>query len=376
MLKVLRKRKRSWIIFIVLGAIILVFIFWGIGSFKVDKRAIAARVNGKPITAMEYARAYQQQINYYRNIFKDQFSDDLLEKLNLKQSTIQMLINTELQFQEAKKQGVSASTEEIQNKIASVQTFQKDGVFNKVQYLQILKANHIMPGDYEKSVKENLVIDKLQKKVTNAISITDKEAEETFAGENRKVNLQYLTVDAAKFEKGITVTDEEAKTYFEKNKASFKAAKYEDAADAAKNALTKEKAYSKAKEAADVVLNRLKHGEDLHKLASKERYKTGESGFITKVQGYIANIELHVGDKPEIFSLNKENPYYDKTVPHGDKFYILKVKEIKEADKAEFEAKKGEIKNRLLQQKQQEALSKWIEDIRSKAKIEINKEAI
>ena len=78
MLKVLRKRKRSWIIFIVLGAIILVFIFWGIGSFRVDKGNIAARVNGKSITATEYAKAYQQQMNYYRNIFKDQFNDELL----------------------------------------------------------------------------------------------------------------------------------------------------------------------------------------------------------------------------------------------------------------------------------------------------------
>lgn len=375
MLKVLRKRKRSWVIFVVLGAIILVFIFWGIGSFKVDKSTIAARVNGKAITAIDYARAYQQQMNYYRNIFKDQFSDELLEKLNLKQNTIQMLINTELQLQEAKRQNIVVSTDDIQKRIASIQTFQKDGAFDKGQYLQVLKANHILPGDYEKGVKESLIIDKLQKKTTDVINISDKEIEETFTGENRKINLQYLAVDAAKYEKGTVVTDEEAKTYFEKNKTSFKAAKYEDAADAAKAAVVKEKAYSKAKETADDVLKKLKQGEDFQKVASKDGYVKGESGFITKVQGYIASIGLNIGDKPEIFSLNKEN-YYDKAVPHRDKFYILKMKEVKEADKAEFEAKKAEIKNRLLQQKQQEALNKWIEDIRSKAKIEINKEAM
>ena len=223
MLKVLRKRKRSWIIFIVLGAIILVFIFWGIGSFRVDKNNIAARVNGKSITATEYAKAYQQQMNYYRNIFKDQFNDELLEKMNLKQNTIQMLINTELQLQEAKKQGTTVSTEEIQQRIASVQVFQKDGAFDKEQYLQVLKANHILPGDYEKGVKDSLIIDKVQKKVTDAINITDKEIEDAFAGENKKINLQYLAVDEARFEKGALVTDDESKAYFEKNKAAFKA---------------------------------------------------------------------------------------------------------------------------------------------------------
>lgn len=632
MLKVLRKRKRSWIIFIVLGAIILVFIFWGIGSFRVDKGNIAAMVNGKPITATEYAKAYQQQMNYYRNIFKDQFNDELLEKMNLKQNTIQMLINTTLQLQEAKKQGTTVSTEEIQQMIASVQAFQKDGAFDKEQYLQVLKANHILPGDYEKGVKDSLIIDKVQKKATDAINITDKEIEDAFAGENKKINLQYLAIDEARFEKGVLVTDEESKAYFEKNKAVFKtptmikaayvsipfkdfaqkvkvseadikeyyekninefqtqkeiaarhilirsassasdakkeaktkaeeilglantgenfaglaekysddktsgkqggflgyfkqgemvkpfedaafslkkgelsnlveteygyhiikvddirearlipfkeakdiitkklaeaSAKklvldtaseiqkavasekkdlreearkkklkaletglfsekdasieltrneelkktafsmnagetsnvietaggvyiikildkkeeriptYEEAAPSAKTALIKEKAKEKAKEAADDILKRLKQGEDILKLASKENYTIGESGFVTKTEGYISSIGVYVGDKPEIFLLSKDNPYYSQVVPLKNRVLIFKLKDSKEADKTAFDARKADIKNRLLRERQQEALDKWLNELRSKAKIEINREAM
>src|SRR3989338_8401814 len=222
MLKVLRKKKRSWIIFLILGAIIMVFVLWGVGNFKVDKASIAASVNGKPITATAYVRAYQQQINYYRNILKDQFNDEFLERMNLKQNTIQMLINTELQLQEAKKQGITVSTDDIQKKIASVQVFQKGDVFDKGQYLQVLKANHLLPGDYEKGVKDSLIIDKVQKKITDTINITDKEIEDTFAGENKKINLQYIAVDGARFEKDAVAADGEAQAYFEKNKASFK----------------------------------------------------------------------------------------------------------------------------------------------------------
>lgn len=635
MLKVLRKRKRSWIISAVLGAIILVFIFWGIGTLKVDKRSIAARVNGKPITAAEYARAYQQQINYYRNIMRDQFNDELLEKMNLKQNTIRMLIDKELQLQEAKKQGIIVSTEDVQKKIASERIFQKDGVFDKDLYLRVLKVNRILPGDYEEAVQESLAIEKVQKKAADSIHIADKEIEDVFNSENKKINLQYIAVGGMKFEKGVSITDEEAKAYFEKNKPQFKlptmvkaayisipfkdlaqkikiseaelkeyyeknlnefqtqkevsvrhilirpasgapdakkakedakkkaeeilalakkggnfaalakkysddkasgsqggslgyfkqgemvkpfedaafsmkkgeissivetefgyhiikvedvkearlipfkeakntiikklaeakakksaldtaseiqkavsaekkdlkdaAAKknlklietrffsetdtgielardaelkktcfalkpgeisgavetengvyivkvlerkeehipaYEEAASAVKTALVKAKAREKAKEAADAVLKRLKQGEDLQKLASKEGYAKGESGFITKAQGYIASIGLYVGDKPDIFSLTKDNPYYSQAVPQGNKFYIFKLKEIKEADKSEFEARKNEIKNRLFQQKHQEALNKWLDDLKSKAKIEINKEAM
>ncbi|MEK7842426.1 MAG: SurA N-terminal domain-containing protein, partial [Deltaproteobacteria bacterium] len=222
MLKVLRKRKRSWMIFLILGAIIMVFVLWGVGNFKLDKATVAASVNGKSITATAYVRAYQQQINYYRNILKDQFNDEFLERMNLKQNTIQMLINTELQLQEAKKQGITVSTDDIQKKIASVQVFQKGDVFDKGQYLQVLKANHLLPGDYEKGVKDSLIIDKVQKKITDAINITDKGIEDAFAGENKKINLQYIAVDGASFEKDAVAADGEAQAYFEKNKASFK----------------------------------------------------------------------------------------------------------------------------------------------------------
>ena len=636
MLKVLRKKKRSWMIFLILGAIIMVFVLWGVGNFKMDKATVAASVNGKSITATAYVRAYQQQINYYRNILKDQFNDEFLERMNLKQNTIQMLINTELQLQEAKKQGITVSTDDIQKKIASVQVFQKGDVFDKGQYLQVLKANHLLPGDYEKGVKDSLIIDKVQKKITDAINITDKEIEDTFAGENKKINLQYIAVDGARFEKDAVAADVEAQAYFEKNKASFKlptmiraayisipfkdllqkakiseaeikqyyekninefqtqkqistrhilirpasgasdmkkakeearkkaedilsslakkgedfallakkysddkasgskggslgyfkqgemvkpfedaafslkkgeissivetefgyhiikvddvkearlmpfkeakdiitkkltetgakklaldtaseiqkavisekremkdeAAKkklklvetglfserdmnielvrnaelkktafslkageisnavetdssiyiikildkkeehipgYEETAASVKTALIKGKANEKAKETADAILKRLKQGEDFQKLASKESYTTGESGFFTKVEGYISNIGLSVRDKPDMFSLTKENPYYSQTIPHGNKFYIFGFKDIKEADKAEFEAKKAQIKDRLLKEKQQDSLNKWLNDLKSKAKIEINQGAL
>lgn len=639
MLKVLRKRKRSWIISLVLGAIILVFIFWGIGTLRVDKRTIAARVNGKPITAAEYAKAYQQQLNYYRNVLKDQFNDELLEKLNLKQNTIQSLINTELQLKKAKTQGIAASTEEIQKRIASVQAFQKDGAFDKNQYLQVLKVNRILPGDYEKEVENTLVLEKLQKKATDAVSVNDKDAKAHFDAENKKSSFQYIEIDETKLKKDVPVSDEEAKTYFEKNKASlgelynvptkvkaayvsipfkdflqkikvseaalkeyyekninefqmqkqvsarhilirpslgasdinkskeearkkaeeilallkkgenfaelakkysddktsaqqggslgyfkqgemvkpfedaafslkkggisnivetefgyhiikvedvkearlipFKEAKdgiikklsreaakklaaqlsseiekavnvgkrdlkdaaskrklkvvetdffserdagaelvkneglkntvfslkageissaaetadgiyiikmidrkeghppiYEEAASLVKEAMQKQRTRKKLKGLADDVLRRLQAGEDLQRLASRQGYKTGESGFITKTEGYISKIGLYVGDKPDIFFLKKESPYYREPVRQGEKFFILKLKQSKDADMAEFEAKKSDIKNRLLKQKQQEALIKWLNELKSKAKIEINQEAM
>ena len=635
MLKVLRKRKRSWVIFSILGAIIVVFVFWGAGNFRTDKSNIVAWVNGKHITATEYAKAYQQQINYYRNLLKEQFNDELLEKMNLRQTTINMLIDAELEFQEAARQGFTVSSEDVQNAIKNVSAFQRDGVFDREQYLQILKANRILPGDYEDNVRDSLVIERLRKKVTDTVNVTDKEIEDTFDNENRKINLRYLVIDGTRFERAAAATDEDSRAYFESNKGRFrvptqikavyisipfkeisqkvkiteediktyyeknigefqtakevsarhilirpapgasdvnkakeeakkkteevlaqarkgedfaalakkysedtasgrqggylgyfkqgdmvkpfegvafslkkgdtsdivetqfgyhiikiddvkearlipfreakdkitkqlaeKGAKimareladeiqkavssgkaelkdeasrkkikvietgflsarntdvelvrdaelkkaafslkigetsavietvagvyvvrlidrneehippYEEIAGSVKIAVAKEKAGEKAKEAADTVLKRLRDGEDMQSLVAKEGYNTGESGFLTKIQGYINNINMYVGDRPEIFSLTKDKPYYEQVVSHENKFYILKLKESKEADRTGFESKKAEIRNRLLRERQQEALNKWVDELKSKAKIEINEGAI
>src|SRR3989338_938635 len=635
MLKVLRKRKRSWLIVLALGAIIVVFVFWGIGNLKVDKRTIAARVNGKPITVIEYAKAYERQINYYRNVMKEQFNDALLERLNLKQNTINMLINLELGLREAKRKGITVSTEDIQKTIQAVPAFQKDGVFDKALYLQVLKANRLLPGEYEEGIGQNLIIEKLQKGVTDAVNVQDKDVEDTFFSENKKVNLQYLSIDSAKFEKTISVSDEDSKAYFEKNKERFKtptsikaiyvsipfkdllqrvkisdaeireyyeknlsefqtqkevsarhvlikpdakesdrkkaqedakkktedifslarkgedfanlakkyskdpgSAKqggslgyfkqgdmvkpfedaafslkkgeisgviesdygfhiiklddvkearliplkeaknlisnklsqnaannlaselaseiykavtvenkdlkteaekkkvkiietgffterdaavelvknaelkkaafsikqgeissaintndgiyiikildrkeehipaYEEIATSVKASVAKEKTKEKAKETADSVLSKLKQGNDLKKLATAEGYTTGESGFVSKTEGYVSNIGLYIGDKPEIFALTNANPFYSQVIPKENKFYILKQKERKEEERNKFKKRKDEKKTRLLREKEQEALNQWLNDLKAKAKIEINQEAL
>ena len=123
-------------------------------------------------------------------------------------------------------------------------------------------------------------------------------------------------------------------------------------------------------------MSKLKQGNDLKNLATAEGYTTGESGFVSKTEGYVSNIGLYIGDKPEIFALTNANPFYSQVIPQGNKFYILKLKESKEAERNEFEKRKDEIKTRLLREKEQEALNQWLNDLKAKAKIEINQEAL
>ena len=58
MLSLMRKHATSWLIKILLGAIVIVFVFWGVGSFRSRKGSLVASVNGDIIIAEEYNQAY------------------------------------------------------------------------------------------------------------------------------------------------------------------------------------------------------------------------------------------------------------------------------------------------------------------------------
>ena len=60
MLDFMRKHAGTWLIKALLGAIVVVFIFWGVGSWTSQQEGIVATVNGESISLEEYRSAYNR----------------------------------------------------------------------------------------------------------------------------------------------------------------------------------------------------------------------------------------------------------------------------------------------------------------------------
>ena len=54
MLRLMRDYATSWMIKFLLGAIVIVFVFWGVGSFKSERANRVAVVNGETITVDDF----------------------------------------------------------------------------------------------------------------------------------------------------------------------------------------------------------------------------------------------------------------------------------------------------------------------------------
>jgi peptidyl-prolyl cis-trans isomerase D len=69
MLSLMRKHAGTWMIKVILGAIVIVFVFWGVGSYTSRQSGRVAKVNGTIITLDDYRTAYDNLIEQVRQSF-------------------------------------------------------------------------------------------------------------------------------------------------------------------------------------------------------------------------------------------------------------------------------------------------------------------
>ena len=115
MLDFMRQRARSLWIKALFLVIALVFGFFGIGSFGDDSQVqIVVTVDDEPITLQEFQRAYRNVESNYREIYKERFTPELAQQMNLRQQTLDQLVDARLLAKEARRIGFSASDEGAQ----------------------------------------------------------------------------------------------------------------------------------------------------------------------------------------------------------------------------------------------------------------------
>lgn len=98
--------------------------------------------------------------------------------------------------------------------------------------------------------------------------------------------------------------------------------------------------------------------------------ETGQFGYSPK--GDIPKVGVAPQIMEAAFNLTVADPTAKTTFKVGERWYLIKLKERTEMNKEEFPKQKEQVKKTLLPQKQQEALTLWMKDLKRKTKIEIN----
>jgi peptidyl-prolyl cis-trans isomerase D len=222
MLDGMRRNARSWGIKILFGIIILVFVFWGVGGFKGNKRGILAKINGEPILVQEFLKVYQSEYDRLVRQRPDLSSEDI-KKLGLKRLVLEELINQTLLLQKARELGIVVPEEKLRNKITSMDVFKnKENVFDPKRYQMVLASNNLTPLEFETLVKKDMRIKKLREFITASVGVTEKEVKDLYDFVMKEAKIRYVEFNTTDYLNKVDVSDKEIAEYYKQNKDRFK----------------------------------------------------------------------------------------------------------------------------------------------------------
>jgi peptidyl-prolyl cis-trans isomerase D len=225
------RRHKNWLKWS-LGLVCLAFVIFYIPDFLRGTGADAAasgdtiaKVQGQDITAGEYRRTYQAQLQAYRTAYGANMSEQLLKQLGIDQQILQQMVDERAALAEAGRLGIDANDEEVRQRIISFPAFQENGAFiGEQRYQQLLRMQRppMTPSEFESNVRRQLVIEKLRASLTDWLAVSDKELEQEYRRRNNKVKLSVVSFTADTFRSQVTASDAEVAAYFNAHTTDFK----------------------------------------------------------------------------------------------------------------------------------------------------------
>lgn len=397
MLSSIRNNRKAlsivlWLVIIAFVATI--FVVWGVGE-KSNTLGYVAKVNDKIITYEEYQNRYKMADDEIRRY------GGAVQIDNLSKRILESLISEKLMLIEAEKLDIPATDLELVSYIRSIPSFQSNGEFNIDQYEMVLRNNGLNPEQYEKAVKDEIKMRKMTNLIYQTQSIaTDKEIENEYNYRKSNITVDYAAIPLNTFEKNIpanpddaalkeyydltkeiyrvpaeikvkyisfdknkflsnyTVSDEQAKAYYNTN---IKLYDKKESADISLIYILANNSDNKSMEAAkakiDEAYSQLQSGKSFAEVADNYTDKNiipAEGGRI----GVVEKGTLEKDIETAVFSTAVNT--YSKPVKVTNGYIIAYVNNLMPAKKYTFEEKKDEIKETIKTSSSTELFNKYL----------------
>ncbi len=208
------KRKlsaKSVTAIILFGAIILVFVFFGLPGRMGAGVGSVARVNNSLISLADFQQEENRVQQYYQNLFGSQMDFSSQRQL-LRQQALENLVRMELVSQAAQKNGIFATDAEVRDFIVKdIPFFQQNGQFQREFYSRYLESTRASAGDFENKVRKDIVnVRTRQMFEVVAKKPTAIELQRLQAMKAQKINILFARVDQEAATKAMTKEKAEA----------------------------------------------------------------------------------------------------------------------------------------------------------------------
>lgn len=325
MLDLMRKHASSWMIKLILGAIIVSFVlFFGWSQISRSRRGPGglpeghpvAKVNKTPISADIFGFYLGRNLERLEETFKGQAIPESFQNF-AKMLTLQQLIRRQILLNTISDLGVYVPDEEladvIRKDIAAMRGGEFDPIFYRHQFLPYFENRYGL--DYETLMRQDIMIGMMESLFLNMASVPEDEKEDML------FTFEIVNINPEKLTEQKIVADENEALNLAQSFISTPSNKWKDLAK--KNKIDIEKVGPL-------------------KISERER-----------IFGRRGNFE----DYEEVFTLTKEKPIIKSPLKHGDTIFVVRLVD-KKASPAKDEKKTGE-----------NFLNKWVEREMADAKI-------
>ena len=322
------KLSKSFFIKLLVGIIILPFVFWGMGDvFRGGNQNVIATVESQKISTQEFMN-YIRQTNLNEEQIKSLPKTDLIEQI------LSQYIGRKVMALEIGKIGVIVSDNALRNIIKNDKLFYKDNKFSRTKYEKFLIKSGLTAPQFEANIVEQEKRRQFLSSLAGGIVIPESLVLREFRKENQAKTIQYIDLD--KFHAKSKPSKEDIKKLYERNKdiffIEFKSIQY---AAVSPNLVTGNAKYNENFfKQLDLIENKILDGQSFEETAKSNNLKIIT---IDKI-----NIKKEDQNKNKINSLpdvlfnkiyNIQSPRTPEIINLEGKYYLAEIKNIEKRNK-------------------------------------------
>ena len=207
------KLSKSFFLKLLVGIIILPFVFWGMGDvFRGGSQNVIATVDSEKISTQEFVK-YINQLN----LNKDQINN--LTKTSLLEEILSEYIGRKVMALEIKKIGITVSDNSLRDIITNDQLFFKNKKFSRSEYEKFLLTSGVTAPSFEKNIAKQESRRQFLSFLSGGIVIPNSMVEKAFYLENQSKQIKYVNLN--KYYSKEKPTKDEIKKVYQENKDSF-----------------------------------------------------------------------------------------------------------------------------------------------------------
>ena len=213
MLTSIKKTTTSFLTKVLIGIIILPFVFWGMGDvFRTGNQNVVVTIDSEKITAQSF-------VEYINRLNLNEKQRNNLTKTNLLDRILSDYIGKKIIALEISGQGINLNNQSLKEIIINDETFKKDNKFSRTEYEKFLLESRLSAAMFEQNIAEQEKKRQLLTFLSEGIDLPEYLIEKEYTSENQIKNIQYLQLDD--LYKRYSVPEKEIKKTYESSKHLF-----------------------------------------------------------------------------------------------------------------------------------------------------------